>query len=285
VNAESAAPDPHRAAESFLSAFHDERPGLTPKAFGALPVTVEDRTHASSYHLLADVLPPLPEDGAVLDLACGDGFLLSLLRDRAGAGARLVGIDLSTGELRHARGRLGPDAPLCRGNALALPFPDGRFDAVLCHLALMLMPATEQVLLEVRRVLKPGGRFAAVVGAPSPGNAALAAYGELISRHPRAPQWQDVRFADRRMRSADGLRELLAPHFSGVVLQEVAIDRRLPPAGLWEWLLGMYDLHLLAEADRGAIRDELMRALVPLTGADGRVPFAQALRFVSATAA
>jgi ubiquinone/menaquinone biosynthesis C-methylase UbiE len=281
----SGAARPDRGAEAFLSAFHDARPGLTSKAFGDLPVTVEGQVHASSYHLLADALPPRLAGASVLDLACGDGFLLSLLQTRAGPATRLVGIDLSAGELAHAQARLGPDALLCRANALALPFAAASFDAVTCHLALMLMERTAEALGEVRRVLRPGGRFAAVVGAPSPGNAVLAAYSDVLARYPRAPCWQEVRFGDRRIRSAEGIRELLAPHFSGVTVRDAALERRLPPAGVWDWLLDMYDLYLLGEADRAAIRDELLRALEPLLGPDGAVPFAQSMRLLSATAA
>ena len=44
------------------------------------------------------------------------------------------------------------------GDALAMPFPDGQFDLVICRHVLQAVPDAPKVLKEIRRVLKPGGR-------------------------------------------------------------------------------------------------------------------------------
>ena len=51
-------------------------------------------------------------------------------------------------------------ARVVRASADALPFPDGHFDGVACTLVLCTVPDPAAALREIRRVLKPGGRFA-----------------------------------------------------------------------------------------------------------------------------
>jgi SAM-dependent methyltransferase len=86
--------------------------------------------------------------GRVLDLGCGDGELL----DQIEIGA--VGLDLAARGEGHA---------VVRGDARELPFADGSFDTVVCHLAFMFF-ADARAVVELARVLAPGGRFLAVLG-------------------------------------------------------------------------------------------------------------------------
>jgi demethylmenaquinone methyltransferase/2-methoxy-6-polyprenyl-1,4-benzoquinol methylase len=89
----------------------------------------------------------------VLDLACGTGDVLKLLRLPAFA----VGLDYSMPMLKVAKEK-AKNAHLVRGNALALPFKDGVFDTVVVSLSLRHFEDTETALKEIRRVLKAGGR-------------------------------------------------------------------------------------------------------------------------------
>jgi demethylmenaquinone methyltransferase / 2-methoxy-6-polyprenyl-1,4-benzoquinol methylase len=99
----------------------------------------------------------LPRGSLVLDLACGTGDLCCEL---AGAGYRPVGVDFSTRMLELARSRT--DAPLVRGDAQALPLHDGAVDGVVCGFALRNFVDVQAVFLECARVLRPGGRLAAL---------------------------------------------------------------------------------------------------------------------------
>src|SRR5262245_45424737 len=129
-----------RDAEVWLEDWHDRHPGATSRALA--------RGRPSPYERLASFVRP---GQSVLDLACGDGYLLD--RHRAAGAATLAGLDLSAGELAAARERLGGAATLVQGRAQSMPFPDESFDLVTCHMALMLMRPVDEVVSEVRRVL------------------------------------------------------------------------------------------------------------------------------------
>ena len=88
-------------------------------------------------------LADLPEGACVLDMGAGSGETVRLLR-AAGYDAR--GIDReSSGE--------GVE----QGDFLHMPYPDGRFDAVLSQCAFFVSGDVQAALREAHRVLKPGG--------------------------------------------------------------------------------------------------------------------------------
>jgi len=100
----------------------------------------------------------LPQAARVLDVPCGWGRHTTLLRE-AGVGA--FGADLSWDLLRRAD--RSDTLPLAAADIRALPFADASFDAainVFTSLGLFLKDEEDvRALREIRRVLKPGGRF------------------------------------------------------------------------------------------------------------------------------
>lgn len=102
-------------------------------------------------------LPPQPE---VLDLGCGTGRLLSRLAATF-PDLRGTGLDLSAQMIRQARSRNShrPRLIYLQGNALALPFVEGQFNAVFNTLSFLHYPTPEQVFAEVSRVLQKDGQF------------------------------------------------------------------------------------------------------------------------------
>jgi SAM-dependent methyltransferase len=94
-----------------------------------------------------------------LDLCCGHGNVSAALVRR---GCKVVGIDFSSAMLAFARGRT-PNAIFMEGDAQNLPFDDAQFDVVVANFGICHVPDQPRALSEVRRVLRPNGRFAMTV--------------------------------------------------------------------------------------------------------------------------
>jgi SAM-dependent methyltransferase len=117
------------------------------------PGTREERRIALS------MLGLSPKD-RVLDVACGPGNFTRGFARAAGEGL-VVGIDASETMLAVAvRDTESANVAYVRGDACALPFREGSFDAICCFAALYLIQEPMGALDEITRVLAPGGRVA-----------------------------------------------------------------------------------------------------------------------------
>lgn len=100
----------------------------------------------------------------VLDVACGTGLVSLAAAAAVGARGHVLGVDLSEKMAGAAQQRAAErgvsNASFARMDGEALAIPDASFDVALCALGLMYMPDPEQAVREMRRVLRPGGRFA-----------------------------------------------------------------------------------------------------------------------------
>jgi ubiquinone/menaquinone biosynthesis C-methylase UbiE len=121
-------------------------------------------------------------EGDVLEIAVGTGLNLPHYPDDI----RLTGIEFVPAMLDIAHRRaaeLGRPVELRLGDAQALEFEDATFDTVVCTLSLCTIPDDRAAVAEVRRVLRPGGRF-------------------VLLEHVRSP-----------VRAVRGVQRLLAPAF------------------------------------------------------------------------
>ena len=92
----------------------------------------------------------------VLDACCGTGDLAVEAERRGG---RVVGLDFSERMLERARKKSGA-IEWVQGDALALPFGDGEFDATTVGFGIRNLADLEGGLRELARVLRPGGKLA-----------------------------------------------------------------------------------------------------------------------------
>lgn len=127
-------------------------------AFGADMAERHDRWLATpagalaqrlQHELLVRLLDPKWGE-SVLDVGCGTGETMKLL---AGTGIRVTGIDRSPAMLAVARRKLG-GAPLLVGDAIALPFADASFDAVLMNTTVEFLHEPAAAVLELTRVAR-----------------------------------------------------------------------------------------------------------------------------------
>ncbi|MBI3436310.1 MAG: class I SAM-dependent methyltransferase [Proteobacteria bacterium] len=95
----------------------------------------------------------------VLEIAAGTGVVTRAVASQL-PDAHITATDLSEPMLAHAKSRL-PDQRVAwkQADALALPFDDGSFDAVLCQFGVMFFPDKVQAYREAHRVLQPSGYF------------------------------------------------------------------------------------------------------------------------------
>jgi ubiquinone/menaquinone biosynthesis C-methylase UbiE len=97
----------------------------------------------------------------VLETAAGTGVLTRAIASRLPAHAHIVATDLNQPMLNHAKTRQDDGGRIRwkQADALALPFDDHSFDAVVCQFGVMFFPDKVQGYREARRVLKPRGKF------------------------------------------------------------------------------------------------------------------------------
>ncbi len=129
-----------------------------------------------------DLLEINPSD-SVLEVGSGPGLGLELASARAREG-RVVGVDPSETMLEMARRRNRAQieagrVELCLGNADRLPFDDATFDKAITMNSLHLWPDPVAGLMEIRRVLRPGGRIAVAITRFS--YASPDKFGQLLS--------------------------------------------------------------------------------------------------------
>lgn len=124
-----------------------------------MTVGMDERWRKRAIALLAP-----PKDGRILDLCCGTGDVVFQLL-RTDPTLSVTGIDFCAPMLDGARTRLNTlhlteeRAKFIEGDVMSLPFGDASFDGATMGFSLRNVVDIDNVLREVRRVLKPGARF------------------------------------------------------------------------------------------------------------------------------
>ncbi len=286
------------------------KPASRGAGLSAASEIADDASEPSSPHSLASTSsshtprppaprPPAPRPLELLDIGCGTGANLPLLRGHVGQSGHVIGLDFSPLALRFAAdhlddishdSRLPQDAScsnahcsdtagstaqpsrnvaLLRGDALCLPFADATFDLVTMLDVLEHLRDDRGALREVSRVLRPGG--ALVLSVP--------AYQKLWSAH-------DEALHHFRRYEWHGLRRLLRAGGFEVSLLSFAMSLMPPVAWLWRRLILPFQPRRPRHAQRhseGAVLPDvspaLNRALIAYLKVEGKIIARRPLRF------
>jgi SAM-dependent methyltransferase len=241
-----------REWEAYAEDFHSRFP-----AANGLFAQLTTADGSTSYDVLArSVAGSNPT--TVLDVGCGEGNFFDALAPLIAESARMVGVDVSSGELDAARRRFAGDTRISfvRARAQHLPFEDESFDAVVSHQLLNFIPSPAEAVSEMVRVLRPGGTlFTAVNRGWSRNEPADAtwmglydtALAALRALHPQV-RLPDV--SDPRVYSDHGLRSVLGeePRLSleSLRIEHIAPGARMSPRRAAE----IYDRRYVFEAVR-----------------------------------
>jgi ubiquinone/menaquinone biosynthesis C-methylase UbiE len=224
---------------------------------------------------LAGVIP----GSRVLDLGAGTGDQTLLAAQRVGRNGAVLATDISASmldlarEMAQAAGLRNVETRVM--DAQHLDLESGSFDAAIARFSLQFVPDVQRALTEVRRVLKPGGRFAAAVFSAVEKNPYRAGPQAIASRlagrpfpEPGPGQWalNDPATLAGAFRQA-GFRDVEARPVPFVYQFPSLADavRNLEEAQ--PLLVKLLDE--LSEADRATAWAEIERSLQPFVGDDG----------------
>ena len=167
------------------------------------------------------LLPELRAIGAaqsntvILDLACGE----SPFRDCFPTASRYIRVD-----------RYATDAEVIAGDMLAIPLPDASVDCVLLFQAITDVPRPWDVLIEIKRVLRPGGSLLIYESVSYPEHDAPYDYYRLMPEGLR--YWAKTEgFSITRIRYLGGLATRLASIWSKIFLGRLVHYRATRPLG------------------------------------------------------
>ncbi len=210
----------------------------------------------------------------VLDVACGSGAVAVAARERVGPEGAVTGLDRNPDMLAVAR-RKHPGLDWTEGRAEDLPFEDQAFDAVLCQFGLMFFEDRAQALIEMRRVLRSGGRVAVAVWDRLETAPAYSTLIDIVERHLGVETAKPIRDAFR----------LGDPELIGSLLKQAgftsvearSVDARAKFASVKDWVDAELKGWAGADIDQNtydALMADATQKLAPFERPDGSTDFA-----------
>jgi len=224
-------------------------------------------------------LVKVAEGSRVLDVGAGAGDSTVVTAQRVGPGGRVLATDVSASmlevaaELARQAGLNNVDTRVVDAQRLDLD-PDS-FDAAVSRNCLMLIPDYQQALTSIRRVLKPGGRFAAIVFSTPDRCPYLSVPHAIVFRMGRFTSSAPERFGEFRL-GAPGILEgaFRTAGFREISVHAVHTRRRFPSLGeAMQYARGPLPLRelmaRLSRAEQEQAWAEIERALAQFVGPQG----------------
>jgi ubiquinone/menaquinone biosynthesis C-methylase UbiE len=124
----------------------------------------------------------------VLEIGCGTGSLTLAAKTQVGPSGEAVGLDIAPEMVAVAgrkAARKGADVSFQVGSIAGIPFPDNRFDVVMCSFMIFHMPENVRTkgFTEIWRVLKSGGHLFILDGASSDKRYDVRGLGPVLREH------------------------------------------------------------------------------------------------------
>jgi SAM-dependent methyltransferase len=169
----------------------------------------------------------------VLEIAAGTGIVTRRLRDLLPTDANLTATDLNPPMLEVARTKFQPgeQVDFQPADAVALPFPDAAFDAVVCQFGIMFFPDKVRSYREVHRVLASRGHYFFSVWDSHRRNPFGRLAHEIISGFFPAdpPQFYQVPFGYHLI---DPIKEFRTDvGFTAINVAVISVEKEIPDAG------------------------------------------------------
>jgi ubiquinone/menaquinone biosynthesis C-methylase UbiE len=211
----------------------------------------------------------------VLDIAAGTGDQSRMAAQLVGSDGAVLATDISA-EMLKVTAQLAQQEGLSNittrvMDAAQLDLPAQHFDAVISRLGLMLVPERQRALTEIRRVLKPGGKLAALVWSTPELNPLFAVPMATIAKYTGDPfpsipgpfALADPATFEQALKDA-GLR--------AVTVEAVTLQFRFPSLGVFlqgrrNMAAGAIDS--LSPSDRQHLMEDIQQALQPFEGPQG----------------
>ena len=206
-----------------------------------------------------------------VDVGCGNGAFTHLLAERCGV-REIQGVDPSGEQLAFARARLaGAPATFRQGDAMALPYADGTFDAAVMALVIFFVPEPARGIAEMVRVIRPGGGVCAYAWDILGGGFPWFALQDEMLKLGQQPLWPPSVEAAR----IEALRSSwTAAGLVDVETRELVVERTFADFDAW-WAAARKGpriapkLSEMASADGALLKERLRARLTP--DAKGRI--------------
>ena len=153
-----------------------------------------------------------------LDIGCGPGGITGLMSKRVGRSGRVVGLDMDTQFLEHARANAPANVEFRQGDAFGSDLPAGSFDLVHMRFVASTAGQPERLLREAMRLARPGG----IVALQEPD-------GSTLNCYPPHPAWDRLKAALLGAFSGVGADLTLAQRLYFVVRQAGLQDVQYRP--------------------------------------------------------